>query len=274
MPSIQSVGKCFSSASDFLQYLDGLRFGSWRPKFITAHHTGLPTLKNWNDWQTRNAPVSDEQWLRNLAHYYGNTLGWSAGPHFFFTPKHYCVLSDPTKRGVHAVSFNAVSWGVEMVGNFDTEEMTPATWYIDGLACLHIALGQSPKPFQRGAFGLHFHRDDPKTSKTCPGKKIIKADLINLIDDAMASMTGVEAPAEIMAAQSYNVPARTGVTNTPGDTLNVRIEPSGKSPIIGALEHGSEVLIHGYVWNGSTLWHRIKTDGRDSYIAGKFVKGL
>jgi hypothetical protein len=51
--------------------------------------------------------ITDAQLMKNLAAYYGNELGRSAGPHFFFTPDNFCRLSLPEKRGVHTVSFNA-----------------------------------------------------------------------------------------------------------------------------------------------------------------------
>lgn len=183
MTAIPNVGECFSTAEEFLVYLKGIKFGAWRPQFITMHHTGAPNLKTWQDWQTRAKPVSDEQWLKNLAKYYGDTMKWSAGPHFFFTPKNFCVLSPPTARGVHAVSFNAMSWGVECVGDFDREKFDGEIRgkYVEGLACLHIATGLKLLPFEKKVRGLHFHRDDPKTTKTCPGKGIDKAALIKLV---------------------------------------------------------------------------------------------
>jgi N-acetylmuramoyl-L-alanine amidase len=188
MSPIPIVGKVFSDAAGFLSYLQGLKFGAWRPRFVTMHHTGAPDLKTWQGWQTRAKPVSDAQWLKNLAGYYGS-LGWSSGPHFFITPKHYCVLSDPTKRGVHAVSFNATGWGVEVVGDFDREKLSGAylDWVADGLAQMHAAAGLKPGPYKFNASGLHFHRDDPKTKKTCPGKSIAKGAMIDVIAKMMAA---------------------------------------------------------------------------------------
>jgi hypothetical protein len=181
--AIPNVGKCFPTAAGFLSYLRGIKFGAWRPQFVTMHHTGAPDLKTWQGWQTRAKPVTDEQWLKNLAKYYGETMKWSSGPHFFFTPNNFCVLSPPTARGVHAVSFNAMSWGVECVGDFDREKFDGAVRdkYVEGLACLHLATGLQLAPFEKKVRGLHFHRDDPKTTKTCPGKGVDKAALIKLV---------------------------------------------------------------------------------------------
>ena len=188
--AIPIVGKCFPTAAEFISYLRGIKFGAWRPKFVTMHHTGAPDLKTWQGWQTRAKPVSDEQWLKNLAKYYGETMKWSSGPHFFFTPKNFCVLSPPTARGVHAVSFNAMSWGVECVGDFDREKFEGAIRdkYVEGLACLHVATGLKLLPFEKKVSGLHFHRDDPKTTKTCPGKGVDKDALIKLVQAKINEM--------------------------------------------------------------------------------------
>jgi hypothetical protein len=264
--AIPNVGKCFPTAEGFLAYLEALQFGAWRPRFITMHHTGAPDLKTWQGWQTRSKPVSDVQWLKNLAVYYGG-LGWSAGPHFFFTPKNFCVLSPPTARGVHAVSFNAMSWGVECVGDFDREAFDGAVRdkYVEGLACLHIATGLQLEPFEKKVRGLHFHRDDPKTTKTCPGKKVLKPALIKLVQAKIAAMTGGDHPAE----QVDTVPVkkdRVGTVNAPDD-LNVRAAASAKAPVVKSLKNGTSITIIGEAMNGDTKWFAV--DG--GFVAARYV---
>lgn len=266
--AIPNVGKCFPTAAGFLAYLEGIQFGAWRPRFVTMHHTGAPDLATWRGWQTRAKPVSDEQWLKNLAVYYGNPpLGWSAGPHFFFTPNNFCVLSPPTARGVHAVSFNATSWGVECVGDFDREKFDGAVRdkYVEGLACLHIATGLQLAPFSKGVRGLHFHRDDPKTTKTCPGKGVDKAALIKLVQAKMTAMTGGDHPAE----QVTPVPMtknRTGTVDSP-DGLNVRASASAKAPIVESLKSGVSIVITGEAMNGETKWFAV--DG--GFVSARYV---
>jgi hypothetical protein len=50
---------------------------------------------------------------------------------------------------------------------------------IAALAILHAAAGLQPLPYQRGVRGLHFHKEDPVTThKSCPGKNMVKADLV------------------------------------------------------------------------------------------------
>lgn len=266
MSAIPFVGKCFSTSGAFLAYLDDIKFGAWRPRFVTMHHTGAPNLATWRNWQARAKPVSDEQWMKNLAAYYGNEMGWSAGPHFFFTPNNFCVLTPPTGRGVHAVSFNAASWGVECVGDFDVEKLDGALLdrYIEGLACLHIASGLQLDPFERGVRGLHFHRDDPKTTKTCPGKTIDKATIIKLVHAKMAEMSGGDQPDEKVKPLPV-AKEKTGIVNTDG--LNVRADASGKAPAVKSLKKGASVTITGEAMNGETKWLAVA----DGYVAARYV---
>ena len=271
MAAIQFVGKCFPTKEEFLDYLDDIKFGAWRPKFVTMHHTGAPNLKTWEGYGKRPKPITDAQWMANLAGYYGNEMKWSAGPHFFFTPKNFCVLSLPTKRGVHAVSFNASSWGVECVGDFDVENPVPELMirYADGLACLHLAAGLEPDGFARGVNGLHFHRDDPKTSKTCPGKKIDKDRMVALVKARMQIITGGGAHDDDDVMPLPKPVARRGAVNVAAnDYLNVRDQPSGKSPAVRTLHRGDLVAITGEVKNGETLWYQLD-DG--DYVSAKFV---
>lgn len=263
--AIPIVGKCFGTSKEFLAYLGGVKFGAWRPRFITVHHTGSPDLKVWNGWQTRAKPVTDEQWMKNLAGYYGS-LGWSSGPQFFLTPKNYCVLSPPDRRGVHAVSFNGLSWGVEMVGDFDRERLEGPLRdrYVEGLACLHIASGLKVGPFTYATQGLHFHRDDPRTSKTCPGKSIEKEALISEIIAKIEQMTGGDAPDEqpVLSVSA----ARTGIVNTDG--LSVRAGASAKTPILRTLKKGAKVTVLGSAMNDTTKWLNI---AEGEWVAARFV---
>lgn len=270
--AIDLVGKCFPTASGFLDYLDDIKFGAWRPKFVTMHHTGGPSLKTWEGYGNRPSPITDEMWMRNLAGYYGNEMKWSAGPHFFLTPKNFCVLSLPTKRGVHAVSFNAMSWGVECVGDFDSETFTPqlADRYAEGLACLHVAAGLVPDRYLFQERGLHFHRDDPKTTKTCPGKKVSKDLMVRLIKDKMATMTAGAHEDDEPIPPVEKVEAKKGIVNVPAwDFLNVRDEPTGKSPVTRKLHQGDSVDVIGEVNNAGTIWFKI---AGDDYVAARFIK--
>ena len=177
------IGKSFKP-DEFEKYVASLKFNLWRPRFIVVHNTSAPDLKTYANWQTRKVPVTDEQWAKNLVGYYRDQQKWSAGPHLFVTPKSILAFTPLTGPGTHSPAWNSISWGVETVGEFQTESFTGPIKdnLVAALAILHAAAGLQPIPYERGVRGLHFHKEDPKTThKTCPGKNMVKADLVKAV---------------------------------------------------------------------------------------------
>lgn len=174
------VGQSFSPNA-FAEYVAGLQFGLWRPKFIVVHNTSAPDLKTWQGWQARKPKLTDEMWAQNLVRYYRDEQHWSGGPHLFVTPGGILAFTPLTGPGVHSPAWNSISWGVETVGEFETEPFDGAIRVnlISALATLHIAAGLSPIPYEQGHHGLHFHKEDPKTThKSCPGRNMVKGRLV------------------------------------------------------------------------------------------------
>lgn len=184
------VGKSFKSIDEFSAYVDTVKFGLWRPKFIVVHNTSVPDLRTYSNWQTRPKPVTDEQWMLNLQGYYRDQQGWSAGPHLFVTPKSICVFTPLNGPGTHTPSWNSVSWGVETVGEFETEPFAGTTSQanlIGALGVLYEKSGLSPFPYSIGQYGLHFHKEDIHTThRSCPGKNMDKNALMQGIKAWMA----------------------------------------------------------------------------------------
>lgn len=177
------VGKAFPTIDSFAAYVDTVQFNLWRPRFVVVHNTSAPDLKTYANWQTRKpAPVTDEQWMLNLQGYYRDQMGWSAGPHLFVTPKSICAFTPLNVPGTHTPSWNSISWGVETVGEFETETFAGSpsqTNLIGGLGVLHMKAGLTVLPYVCGQRGLHFHKEDRNTThKTCPGKNMVKTDLV------------------------------------------------------------------------------------------------
>jgi len=174
------VGKSFSPNA-FEAYVAGLKFGLWRPKFVVVHNTSAPDTATWQNWQRRIPAITDERWAENLVGYYRDQQHWQAGPHLFVTPGGIMVFSPLTGPGTHSPSWNSISWGVETVGEFEHDVFVGPVRdnLIAALAILHAGAGLSPLPYELGVRGLHFHKEDPKTShKNCPGKNLIKPDLV------------------------------------------------------------------------------------------------
>lgn len=168
------VGRSFKR-EDFAAYVGSLSFDAWRPQFVVVHNTSAPRLSQWHS-------TPGAQRMKNLEHYYADVQKWSAGPHLFIADDLIWVFTPLTTSGVHSPSWNGVSWGIEMVGEYEDEpfDVNVRANTIEALAVLHACRGLDPGT-------IHFHKEDPKTThKTCPGKNVVKADLIAAVQDRMA----------------------------------------------------------------------------------------
>jgi hypothetical protein len=154
--------------ADFITYVGSLRWVSWRPSLVVVHNTENPTLERWHE-------IGGTQYMKNLEKYYRDTMGWSAGPHLFIDDAVIWVGTPLTVSGVHSPSWNGVSFGVETVGDYAREPLLPAVAQnlASALATLHDALGLLPET------AIRFHKEDPATThRGCPGKNLVKPDLI------------------------------------------------------------------------------------------------
>lgn len=163
----------------FADHVFSLTFRLWRPQFVVLHNTGVPTLEQWH-----KGPPSPQQRILNLEHFYRDTQGWSAGPHLFVANDFIWAFTPLTTSGVHSPSWNAVSWGIEMIGDYDREDFSRglgagvAANTVFALATLHTALSLDPQT-------LKFHKEDPRTTHDCPGRNIDKGNMIARIEAAM-----------------------------------------------------------------------------------------
>ena len=143
---------------------------SWA-RGVTMHHTAAPSL----DQRPQGFKI---QHMHNLQSYYQKTLSWGSGPHLFIDEDEIYGLSSLSRRGVHAKSFNAEYVGIEVLGNYDIED--PKTGR--GLSCwMTAASAVAAIADHIDDCKLNFHRDDPKTNKTCPGSLVEKDWFIDLI---------------------------------------------------------------------------------------------
>lgn len=154
-------------------YLDAVNFNkSFKPDLIVIHHCAEPSLV-----QRPNGFIT--QHMLNLrSHYKG--LGWNSGPHFFVDDKNIWPFTPLYSRGVHAKSFNAKGVGIEMLGDYDNEE----PWKGRGAKVLANTRALVKSLFGKlklDASSIRFHRDDPKTQKSCPGKKIVKKQFLDFL---------------------------------------------------------------------------------------------
>ena len=178
------VGKRFAP-DDFDKYVKGLNFSAWRPQFVVVHNTSVPTL-------AQRPTGFTEQHMKNLESFYRDQQHWSAGPHCFIDQNGIWVFTPLTTSGVHSPSWNSISWGVETLGDYQTEAFADPI-HVNLVACLatlHTALGLD-------IHTLRFHKEDPRTThRDCPGAHVNKEQLISDVHDAIAAAHPGEHPAE------------------------------------------------------------------------------
>ena len=196
------IGKGFTAAQ-FPGYVASTQFGVWRPQFVVLHNTFIPRFSEWHS-------VPGAQRMKGLEHFYRDIQGWSAGPHLFVADDLIWAFTPLNTSGVHSPSWNAISWGVELVGDYATEQLPPALQEnaVTALAVLHAAVGLDPN-------SLRLHKEDPKTThKGCPGANIVKADVIQWITDRMAETNAGDHDPSAAADSTDNGAAANTATGT------------------------------------------------------------
>ena len=194
MPNWKGIVGLGLEPEEFRQYVASLHFTAWRPQFVVLHNTAIPKLADWH-------AVPGEQRMKNLERFYRDEQKWSAGPHLFVADDRVWVFTPLTTSGVHSPSWNSIAWGVEMVGDFETEDFQDGLGAavrknaVSALVTLHALAGIDPER-------LRLHREDPKTTHKCPGSKISKAEVIGRIQEELASRNGGEHPLDVDEAAS------------------------------------------------------------------------
>lgn len=162
--------------AQFALYLDTLQFPNWRPTAICIHHCAAPSLAQ------RPQGFIPQHMLNLKSHY--ESLGWRSGPHLFIDDDQAWTFTPLNERGVHARSFNSFAIGIEMLGNYDTEDPKSgrgAKVIATTARVVEMLMAKLEIPKSK----IVFHRDDPKTSKSCPGSKIDKDWFLSLIKDCL-----------------------------------------------------------------------------------------
>lgn len=186
--SYGNVGKSWK-LDKFKDYLATIQPPAW-VKAVVLHHTAAPKLATRPDGLT-------DQHIRNIEDFYKNDRGWSAGPHLFIDDHRIMGMTPLTEKGVHAVSFNSTAIGIEVLGDYDDENPRSGrglvawenTFQATSALLAWLKLTPGPKT-------VLFHRDDPKTSKSCPGTKVTK-------DWVLAGINRLQSPASDMVLPKH-----------------------------------------------------------------------
>jgi len=161
-----------------------LIWDAWQPDFIVLHNTGEPNLAN-----RPNGLIY--QHILGLQSYYRDDQGWSGGPHLFIDDLQIWVFTPLTVPGVHSPSWNSLALGIEMLGDYDTEDFDLGRGAmvrdnaVAAIAILSAVLGIDPDT-------MRLHREDPRTTHHCPGDNVNKEEFIQLVKRFMGNSTPAE----------------------------------------------------------------------------------
>lgn len=183
-------------------------------KCVVLHHTAMPNLAMRHRGFTA-------QHIENMKAFYQDQ-GWRGGPHLFADDDQLWGMNDFAMPGVHAKSWNKIGFGIEVLGDYDIESPKLGR----GFDCWSVATRAAREVLNWlglpvNADTVRFHRDEPNTTKTCPGNLVKKEWVIEMIQGhaVMApksalpiSINGVVVPLaqEIKAGVTY-VPARLAI---------------------------------------------------------------
>jgi hypothetical protein len=180
----------FFRANDALKlYLDGLNLTAWKPEFVVLHNTGAPTL-------AQRPQGFLPQHMVNLSQYYAG-LGWHAGPHFFCDQNGIWAFSRADQPGVHSPSWNEISWGVEMLGDYDCDDFQTGPGAAIAANAVYLIAALS----QRAGLDSHtmrLHKADPLTThKDCPGRAVNLLAFVQRVHDLLTSWDALSAQREV-----------------------------------------------------------------------------
>lgn len=172
--SYNNVGKVWTPDS-FGEYLKTLKRPDWA-RAVCLHHTASPSLaqrpKGWTI-----------QHIENMRDFYKG-MGWRSGPHLYTDEDQVFGMTPLTETGVHAVSFNRSAIGIEALGFYSKGQEDPESgrglyvWLNTAQITRHILAWLGLPANEKTVL---FHRDDPKTSKDCPGAMVHKDWILDLI---------------------------------------------------------------------------------------------
>lgn len=256
--AFENVGKVWTPAS-LAEYLAGRAVPAWIDS-ITIHHTAAPSLAQ----RPRGFTI---QHIRNIQSFYSRPKsqggqGWSTGPHLFIDEDEIFGMCDFRSKGIHAASFNSRSLGIEVLGDYDIEDPHSGR----GLACWKntaetVRVLLKWLGIKKSKTTILFHRDDPKTTKSCPGKRIDKQWFLDLIPADIAEPAGDASPydkpdvgipwnAWHFAGEQWCVPLYAFMTakGVPGAEVLANLKNKD-----GIIYYGEELIIGGfYVPKGKT----------------------
>jgi hypothetical protein len=134
--------------------------------------------------------------------YERDILHWHSGVHLFVAPNLIWNLCELTEPGVSVSCWNHLTLGIEMIGDYASESFDAGPGAevrdnaIAAMAILHRKLGLRPDQYQKGVRGLHFHKECSQDHHDCPGRNVVKADVVARVLTKMQALFSAAAPSD------------------------------------------------------------------------------
>jgi N-acetylmuramoyl-L-alanine amidase len=171
------VGTSFTPV-EFNAYCRSLCWDSWRPSFIVLHHTESLSLEQCPNGLTRDH-------ILKLESYYRDKLGLRAGPHLFVDDRCIWVFTPLNVAGAHSPSWNNISLGVAMLGDYDKESFHTGRG-LDVRKNTVSAIATLCTILEIDCHNLLLHREDPVVKDVCPGSNVQSLQVIREIRKLIA----------------------------------------------------------------------------------------
>jgi hypothetical protein len=155
----------------------------FHPTKVVIHNTATPNYPQWCE-----SPVYPNR-MRGLTDYYCQKCKWQGGPHMFVDDKGFWLFNPLWKRGTHSPSFNASSWGIEMVGDYEKEPFDRGSGAVirdNAVFAASVLLSYLGLPADNNT--ILFHREDKATTHACPGKNVSKPDFLKRVKATMKDL--------------------------------------------------------------------------------------
>ena len=239
-------------------------------RLIVIHNTATPDMK-------RTAQIGPSRYVKNVASYYRDKLGWSSGPHYFVADSQPDALvfegTPITSRGTHSPCWNGNSIGIEMCANFVRgvdDDDTGGGLRIKDTTCQLAAALLYKLGLPANNDTVKLHKEDRCTTHDCPGKDIEKPDMLVRIRQYLADM----APAGEHDTKEKDplTPAKRGVVNADG--LILRAGSGLANSVVAVLSKGTGVEILNSAQNAVTTWLYVKVPSRKKkgWLSGRYVE--
>lgn len=271
MSWVPIVARKFETSDALRSYVMSVDFSRWRPSLIVWHNTAAPTLSQWKksaEADRAAGRVPGITRINNLQTYYRDQRGWSSGPHAFVADDGVWIFTSLNVKGTHSPSWNGMSIGIEMIGDFDVEDdetgagllVRKNTVALTAILC--EKLGLDP------AVCVRLHKEDPRTTHDCPGKNISrdKNDMIGEVREFMGHA------GEHVDERSNDARRAGKVDVPPHDWLNMRNKASMAGAVVAKLPPETPVLIFNDDNNGGTKWLHVSSLGFKGWVAARYVK--